>query len=195
METKYFVVSLPRSGTSSISKMAYIVGMKQKHCPSLYFSHLLGRNDFNFYSDTPIYAPSTIDIICADEESDVKFIFINRNFKDIFQSWVNVNLYGDYLHILKMYNSNRNNMSPSMLLDYESHYDAFNGNILNESNYQEVFNNHKEMIINKIVGYNRPILIYNFESGWKPFCDFLGVNVPNVEIPIINKSKMFEAIV
>lgn len=194
-KTKYFVVSLPRTGTSSVSKMAHIVGLRQKHCPSNYFLQILESDNFDFFSDTPIYTPSTIDIICADEEQDVKFIFIDRDFDEIFKSWVKVNLYGNYLGIVEIYQNNRYDMSASMLFDYESYTEAFGGRVLDETNYNSIFSEHKQTVINKIIEYERPLLIYNFESGWKPFCDFVGVDVPNVEIPVINKNRMFEPIV
>jgi hypothetical protein len=37
-------------------------------------------------------------------------------------------------------------------------------------------------------------LIYNFQDGWEPFCNFLGCDKPSVEIPHLNIETMFEKI-
>ena len=193
-DIKYFVVSLPRTGTTTLCKMGNIVGLNAKHCPHKQLSHFLKTNQYNFFSDTPIFTPSTIDIICVNKNYDSKFIFIDRDFTDIFQSWIKVNLFGNYLHIINTYNNNKDGISSSMLFDYESYVEAFDNKILNEVNYLEIFNKHKKMVIDKILGNDKPLLVYNFNDGWKPFCDFIGTDIPNVDIPILNKDKMFEQI-
>ena len=67
-------------------------------------------------------------------------------------------------------------------------------NFLDENNYEEVFHNHKNIVIDLVKKYNKELLMYNFKDGWKPFCDFLNVETPNKDIPWINKNKMFDKI-
>jgi hypothetical protein len=72
--------------------------------------------------------------------------------------------------------------------------DAFNGEKLTEENYKEVFENHKNTVIDMVKKSNSELLIYNFEEGWGPFCNFLNKEVPNKDIPWVNKGTMFDKI-
>jgi Sulfotransferase domain len=186
----YFVVSLPRSGTSSITKMAEICGLRVKHCPHNYFEHYFNKNQFDFYSDTPIFVPSEIENICKKEDIEVKFIFIDRPFSEIFDSWGRVNLYDNYKKMFKDWTEDKESMSIGRLYDFESYNKSFQNIFCDENNYNEVFQRHKESVISIIKEYGKELLIYNFEYGWKPFCDFLEVEIPSEEIPILNKNNI-----
>jgi len=190
----YFVVSLPRTGTSSLSRMAKIIGLKQRHSPITSFTYLFNNNEYDFYSDTPIFVPSTIDMICANENIEPRFIYIDRDFSDVFKSWVNVNLFRNYQHMVEQYENNQENISNSMLYDYNAYNESFGDEILTEENYNKIFSNHKKTITKKISDYHKKLLMYSFDDGWKPFCDFIGVGIPDEDIPILNKNKMFEKI-
>ena len=80
----------------------------------------------------------------------------------------------------------------SMQFDIDSYENAFDYEFLDENNYKEIFENHKKKVLNIIEESKKPLLIYNFEDGWKPFCDFLNVDVPEKDIPFLNKNKMFD---
>ena len=190
MVTKYFIVSLPRTGTTTIARMGKIVGLRTIHCPGMNFDKLYDRYDL--FSDTPIYRPSVIDTICNNEIYIPKFIYIKRDFNDLFKSWVNVNLYSSYINLIKLYNNNSDDMSPSMLFDYESYNETFSNETINKDNYNRIFTAHKNAVIKKINEYNKDLLIYDFNDGWDPFCDFVGVDIPNTDIPVLNKDKMFD---
>ena len=191
---KFFVVSLPRTGTTSILKMAKICGFNPKYCPHINFDPLLESSKVDFFSDTPVFSPGTIDYILLQKDVDPYFIYIDKNYLDILNSWKKTNLFYNYQHIVKTFNEHREDILSTILFDYESYTDAFGGNILTEDNYEDLFANHKNMVYRKILESDKPLLVYNFNSGWKPFCDFLGVDIPNEEIPILNKDTMFEGI-
>ena len=53
---------------------------------------------------------------------------------------------------------------------------------------------NKESVFSIIKKNNRPLLEYFFSDGWKPFCDFLEVTTPNIDITVLNKNKMFDQI-
>lgn len=186
----FFVVSLPRSGTSSLTKMAKICGLRTKHCPHNYFQHYFRKNEFDFYSDTPIFVPSEIENICKKEDIGAKFIFINRPFSEIFDSWSRVNLYNNYKNMFKHWSESKESMSVGRLYDFKSYHESFGNDFCDENNYNEIFQKHKELVISKIKEYGKELLIYNFEDGWKPFCDFLEVEIPTEKIPILNKNKI-----
>ena len=67
--TKIFVVSLPRTGTSSIATLLNNVAIKCKHVPSNYYNHL--KDEYDAFADTPCFVPIVILII-------YKLIVINR---------------------------------------------------------------------------------------------------------------------
>lgn len=187
IETKFFVVSLPRTGTTTICKMAKICGLNPKHIPDeVYYSRIKG-NEFNFFSDTPIFCPKIIKEICTFEDINAKFIFIERDFKEVFDSWKRVNLYYYYL----THSRNEKDQIPFTIVSYN---DAFGGVKLTEENSNDVFQNHKNTVFDIINKNNKEILSYNFKEGWKPFCDFLNVRVPNQELPHLNKNKTYDQI-
>jgi len=191
MVTKYFVISLPRSGTSTISKMSEIVGYEWSHPPHVYYDQQINGWDKYFFSDTPIFNPKVVEEICLLEKIEPKFIFIDREFKSIYESWVKCGLYRNYTH---MFNRDIKHLTTSQIFDINTYNEAFDNNFLDENNYGEVFHNHKNTVIDLVKKYNKELLMYNFKDGWKPFCDFLNVKTPNKDIPWINKNKMFDKI-
>jgi hypothetical protein len=187
IKKKFFVVSLPRSGTTTICKMAKICGLNANHTPhSAYISRARG-NEFDFFSDTPVFSPKWIEEICKIENIVPRFIYIDRSFDEIFDSWKRVSLYKNYTRML-------NSAQNSTNFDLLTYNDAFDNQKLTEDNYTEIFENHKKNVFEIIKGRNKEILLYKFEDGWEPFCDFLNVQVPHEDIPILNKNKMFDKI-
>ena len=194
MRTVYFVISLPRSGTSSISRMANIVGFKAQHPPHQSFVHnWKGQWEWNFFSDTPTFCPKNVEMVCQSTEIEPKFIFIERDFDDIFNSWVNVNLFKNYNKLIEASNGD-SEYHPSMEFDFDSYTDAFGGEILTEENYRTIFQNHKTKVLKIVEEYNKPILIYDFKDGWGPFCEFTNTEIPDEEIPHLNNKKIYEKI-
>jgi hypothetical protein len=191
IEQVYFVISLPRSGTTSICKMAKICNLKPNHAPHASLKSRIIRKEYNFFSDTPVFCPKEIHKICEINEIDPKFIYIDRDFFQIFDSWKRVKLFNNYQ---RMYSADFENMRPTMKFDLESYNDAFNNNVLTENNYNEIFYNHKTRVIDAVKKNNKELLIYRFEEGWEPFCEFVNCAVPKEEIPNLNKDKMFDKI-
>ena len=191
MTVKYYVVSLPRSGTSSICKMANICGLSASHAPVSSLKSKSLSNYFNFFSDTPVYCPSEIENILKYEDIYPKFIYINRDFGEIFESWNKVGLYKNYKAMLLAKSDKLHHLKK---FDLNSYQDAFSNMELKSDNYLEIFQKHKESVFSIIKKSNRPLLEYSFSDGWKPFCDFLEVTIPNIDIPVLNKNKMFDQI-
>lgn len=183
---KIFVISLPRTGTSTICRMAKVCGLTPRHAPHVLLDHLI-NSDFNFFSDTPVFRPSVVEELCNNEKIIAKFIYINRAPQSIFDSWERVGLYGNYLNFIK--DNQINNF------DYQSYNEAFGNKQLNIDNCEEIINNHRDIVFNKIKTKEKELLVYSFDMGWAPFCNFLQVPIPdNVDIPILNKNKMFDVI-
>ena len=182
MNIKYFVISLPRTGTTSLSKMARICGLNPKHAPHSYWMNHIKKDEFNFFSDTPIFDPNIIEKIIQDSSYESKFIFIDRDFSDIFKSWIKMGLFQNYLGF---YGNEKN-------FDFVSYNNAFNNQKLSEENYFELFSNHKKTVLDLVKENNKDFLIYNFDMGWVPFCDFLGVEIPTEEIPKLNTNTFFD---
>lgn len=191
MIDNFFVISLPRSGTSTISKMSEIVGFKWSHPPHRFYLQFIEGEYKNFFSDTPIYSPKVVEEICQQNKVNPKFIFIDRDFDEIYNSWVKCGLYRNYKN---MFNRDKDKLNEWMLFDIKTYNEAFGGVLLDETNYKMIFKNHKDTVINIVKKYNKELLIYKFDDGWTPFCNFLNVEIPNQEIPWINKNKMFDKI-
>lgn len=191
MKKKFFVVSLPRSGTTSISKMAKICGLLPQHAPLWSIDNNMNGDDFNFFSDTPTFCPSYVEKACQNENIDAKFIFIDRDFDLIFKSWNKVSLFRNYSSWFDMDESEMNN---GQKFDFKSYKETFNNNKLTEENYKELFEGHKNTVLNIIKKHNKEVLIYNFSDGWEKFCDFIEKPIPNEELPHLNRTNMFDNI-
>lgn len=194
MRTIYFVISLPRTGTSSISRMAKMVGFTPQHPPHQSFIHnWKGEWGWNFFSDTPTFCPKNVEMVCQSDEIEPKFIFIERDFDEVFKSWVDVKLFYNYNSTI-LASKGDGVYLPAMEFDLDSYTDAFDGEILTEENYKILFENHKSKVLSIVEKYQKPILIYNFNQGWKPFCEFTNTEIPEEEIPHLNNKKIYEKI-
>jgi len=194
MRTVYFVISLPRTGTSSISRMAKMVGFTPQHPPHQSFIHnWKGEWGWNFFSDTPTFCPKNVEMVCQSNEIEPKFIFIERDFDEVFQSWVNVKLFNNYNTTITASKGDGVYL-PAMEFDLDSYSNAFDGEILTEDNYKILFENHKSKVLSIVEKYQKPILIYNFNQVWKSFCEFTNTEIPEEEIPHLNNKKIYEKI-
>jgi|688.fasta_scaffold46354_1 hypothetical protein len=194
MRTVYFVISLPRTGTSSISRMAKMVGFTPQHPPHQSFIHnWKGEWGWNFFSDTPTFCPKNVEMVCQSDEIEPKFIFIERDFDEVFKSWVDVKLFYNYNNTI-LASKGDDVYLPAMEFDLDSYSNAFDGEILTEDNYKILFENHKSKVLSIVEKYQKPILIYNFNQGWKSFCEFTNTEIPEEEIPHLNNKKIYEKI-
>ncbi len=129
-------------------------------------------NGYNMYADTPFYLPSFLNGVIQSNPIDISFIHCHRDQK----SWEKS--IGDFLK----------KWSPSAL--DSKHSKILNDNLCYEYVTQETsLKKHYEMIKEISNVYNIPLLDYEFKDGWKPFCEFISKDVPNVELPFLNKTK------
>ena len=168
----YIVVSPPRSGTTSICKMAEICGLNPMHVLSnISFSEAI--HQYNFFADTPFYSPEFL-IGLLQTYKNVKFIYITRSPEEIKQSMIKSGVY-NYLSGEKVFSY----MYDKLLI----HDFIFLKNV--RQNLQDHYN-----IMTKISNiYGIEMLSYNFADGWEPFCNFIDTNIPDVPIPHLNRSK------
>lgn len=190
MLEKYFVISLPRTGTTSVCRMAKECGLNVSHAPNLYFKSRINEN-FDFYADTPVFCPDVIENVIKNETINSKFIFVERDFDLVFSSWVNVGLYANYI---SMYDSDFENLKPTQQYDLTSYNKAFNNKKLDVHNYANIFEEHRKKVTSIVESSGKELLIYNFNDGWDKFCSFLKKDKPNVDIPHLNKNYMFDKI-
>lgn len=182
--TKYFVVSLPRTGTKSLCKMAEGVGLKFVHTPSVAINKLLMDDGIRFFADTPIFAPSYIRQLV--ENPSHKFIYIQRRINDWIKSFESVGLNINYTRLINVtFKTN-----PYTIMDRECLSEVFNGREYTSLNASLAHVLHRQAVYD-IIPKDR-LLIYKFGMGWKPFCEFLEEPVPDIPLPHINKGTMFE---
>lgn len=174
--------------------MAKMVGFTPQHPPHQSFIHnWKGEWGWNFFSDTPTFCPKNVEMVCQSNEIEPKFIFIERDFDEVFQSWVNVKLFNNYNTTITASKGDGVYL-PAMEFDLDSYSNAFDGEILTEDNYKILFENHKSKVLSIVEKYQKPILIYNFNQGWKSFCEFTNTEIPEEEIPHLNNKKIYEKI-
>ncbi len=196
MNTVYFVVSPPRTGTKSLCRMAHECGYKFKHAPVTTVENRL-NDGHNFFADTPCFVPSFIEKICDRGDINPKFIYIDKDFGETFDSWKKVNLYLNYTRMYNQYMNEelRANMSLTTRTDFLSLHETFSEDFMDENNYEKLFEIHKQKVLSIITEKNKEVLIYKFTDGWEPFCKFLDCEVPKSEVPHLNINTMFEKIV
>ena len=196
METVYFVISLPRTGTKSICRMAHECGFKIKHAPVNTFESRL-KEGHNFFADTPCFVPSFIESICQRNDINPRFIFVEKNHEKTFQSWKKVNLHLNYSRMYNQYidKETRSQMKQITITDFMSLHESFSQTFMDESNYSELFESHKQKVLSIVEKYNKDLLRYSFTDQWDSFCNYMGCEAPESEIPHLNTDTMFEKII
>jgi hypothetical protein len=184
-QTRYFVVSLPRTGTKSLCKMVETVGMKIRHAPSVHLHQLLNASDVQFFADTPLYAPSHIPHLLVNVNH--KFIYIDRDPDEWKNSFERVGLYDNYNSLLETPNRN-----VYQELDKNCLAEVFSNEPYDTTTAIQAFHTHRQTVFDNIPADR--LLIYRFVDGWEPLCSFLETDVPSEDIPHINKNTMFDAI-
>jgi hypothetical protein len=168
----YIVVSAPRTGTNSICKMAEICGLKPMHILQQNFSKAL--KEYNFFANTPFYSPEFL-IGILQTYQNVRFIYIERPVEEIRQSM----LASKYKVLEK----------PIDITDQESILRLHDMIFLRYIIQPEYLKVHKSVVKNMANLYGVDFLTYSFDQGWKPFCNFIGKNVPEIELPHLNKGE------
>jgi len=180
------IVSLPRSGTKSISKCLQILGYSTKHCPSDVLAVYLNDRAYDVYADTPLYCPSIFSNLCLEPSN--KFIYIDREV----ESWV------DSFQRTKLHDAYMDYLSKDYLkwatarLDKQCLIEIFHGTSWSKEMAISAYNDHREKVMNIIPPSQ--LLCYKFEDGWKTLCEFLNKPIPHVMTPHINKNTLFETI-
>jgi hypothetical protein len=184
---KYFIVSLPRTGTKSLCRMVHELGFAFKHVPAVALPRLLNENKIQVFADTPVFTPSTFKELVPDENN--LFIYINRDINDWLDSFERVNLHNNYmaLHTGKIAENAINKM------DRECLEEIFNNQDYTKELALCQFKHHYN-VVTEVIPKPR-LLVYSFDMGWGPLCEFMGVPEPDLPIPQINKNTMFDPIV
>ena len=188
MATKYVVASLPRSGTRSLNRMAALVGLAQKHVS---YSWRTDFQDFDLFSDTPFFAPSVLEELAAFRGVDVRFIYIERTPEEWFSSFERVGLAATFRHLCV---TDDQHLHPGQQFDKRYYTDALGPDPLDASSGVVAYRAHRARVFDIARTHNRPLFSYSFSMGWAPLCRFLGVPTPDVAIPHLNRTSMFDAI-
>lgn len=187
----YIVCSLPRTGTLSMTSMANTVGLKPKHIGSTATFDFITGGKYNFFSDTPFYSPTFLHII---KNVNFKLIYIEKDPKAIYESWKKINLLVNFKKGETLVKNN--NYVEAQFLDYACYLELFKTVEVTEEIFIKAVNDHKQKIKDFVNFTNKPILYYNFNMGWEPFCQFTNTQVPaETDIPKLNVNTMFDKIV
>lgn len=187
IKNKFFIISLPRTGTKSLCKMFYLMGYGICHCPSVRLANYLNVNAFDCYADTPIYRPSLIKQLVSDSTN--KFVYIDRDCDEWVVSFENVNLHMAYTDYMSR---DLNTIKPVSKLDRDSLIEIFGGNAYNSELAATAFRNHRQHVLD-IIPSNQ-LLVYRFIDGWEPLCRFMGKDIPSYTVPHLNKKVLFDKI-
>jgi hypothetical protein len=185
---RFFCVSLPRTGTKSLCKMFGILGFNFKHNPGPNARHYIKNKSIHMFADTPIYSPSVF--LELAKEPINKFIYINRPVNEWVESFEYVRLdksYADYLSKPDDFYGEKGALDKKCLLEMFNNVTEYTTELARES-----YHRHRQAVMT--LDSNR-LLIYKFEQGWEPLCEFVGKPVPSEPIPKINSKTLYEPIV
>lgn len=190
IKTKFIICSLPRTGTKSTIKMMKQLGFGTNHAPGpSYESFLTTRYDVEVMADTPMYQPSVVQSV-LDRSDETKFIYLDKTAQGWVDSMLKVRLHHGYLDNVK--NVKGGSPSPHNQTDYDAMFEVLGCEEFDEEIGLAAFTRHKEKI-KSIVPPDR-LLVYNFSDGWEPLCQFVGKEVPDGEVPHLNKDTMFDPV-
>lgn len=183
--TKWFVVSPPRSGTTSLCLMAEMLNILSRHAPVAEIDYIMNPKMPQFYkkqflADTPVYRPSFIETVVSSDNH--KFIYCDRSAESWVQSFENIRLHLVYTRFL-----NASELTRDQQIDRESLVELFNGKEYSRGMAIDAFISHRQKIINMIPP--EKLLIYKFSMGWDPFCEFVGAVAPSDPVPHRNKTS------
>lgn len=198
MKTKYFIVSLPRTGTKSLCKMTQILGFTFKHVPSCSLNRFLREDEIDVFADTPIFTPSTFTSLLNDNEN-YKFIYIDRPADEWVESFERVHMVENYMAL----HTNQIDHNAVNLMDRHCLEEIFQNSDYTRDLAVRSYYKHKDTVYNTIP--ESKLLTYDFSMGWNPLCEFMGVKVEdnkplsefmgvNTPIPHINKNTIYEKI-
>jgi hypothetical protein len=185
MSTKIFVVSLPRTGTMSMSQMLIDLGYKTTHAPGPAF--LGGYLDrYDAFTDTPVYRPSLVKEM-LNRYPNAKFIYIEKEQEAWFRSMDKVGLVSTYNNDLQ---AERQKLSRFQICDLDAMAEVLKGQTFDMTSGVLSFLEHRQEVEMNIP--QDQLLMYKFSQGWEPLCKFLGKEIPEKEVPHLNQNTMFD---
>jgi hypothetical protein len=183
---KFFIVSLPRTGTKSLCKMVETMGMTFKHVPSTALDRIMRLNEAEVFADTPVFTPSVFKELVEDASN--KFIYIDRPIDEWIDSFERVGMPGNYMAL------HTDKIAPNCVnkLDRSALEEIFDNQDYTSDVARTAYNTHRDQVMT--IPVDR-LLIYKFSDGWAPLADFVGRTVPpEADVPHINQNTMYDAI-
>jgi hypothetical protein len=166
------------------------LGFGTNHVPGPGFeSFMTTRKDVEVLADTPMYQPSVVQSV-VNRSDEVKFIYVDKTARAWVDSMLKVGLQNGHISNARLVKEDR--ASPHNKIDYEAMYEVLESDEFIEEDAIEAFNRHKAKI-EAIVPAGR-LLVYNFTQGWEPLCNFVGKEVPDGDLPHLNKDTMFDPV-
>ena len=210
---KIICAGLPKTGTKSLAKALRILGFtvfdfdehEQFHYEQWYNIYMEGKSpDFvSMYKDVDAVTdapPAFWFQEIYEAFTDVKVVLSLRDNEEVWvQSWAKQNEFvqtlGGFLNrvLIKwpliIVQRIRGKYTAFELLD--SIVNALYGSLNSKSTilFKKKYREHNERV--QAVIPKEKLLIYNVKKGWKPLCEFLGCNVPELEFPMENVASSF----
>ncbi len=214
MAIKIIGAGFPRTGTSTLKKALEMLGMDEcYHMKNLitdpfklnYWNDLKRGKDtdwgvlfegFQAIVDIPGYLYYQK---LMEQYPDAKVILSKRPFEKWYAS-VEATVYpavylsfGKKLNILRKAIFSRRLRAAIKCIQMveETFFDGqFEGQFKNKEKAEAIFNAHIESV--KAYVPEERLLVYEVTQGWEPLCEFLGVPVPEEELPHLNKKENFQ---
>ena len=168
--TIVFCVSLSRNGTLSLSAAMATLGWRAYHSPlrvdpSWYDSP--GR----FFSDTPLFVPELFRRLDLDHP-DAYWIHTHRDI----DSWLR-----------SVQTSNVSRYLSTHPVDRWSYERVFPPPPFDPISWKKSYEEHRGVVLDHFGKRERFLSLRTEDLGWKPICDFLGVDAPNAAFPRLNR--------
>ncbi len=190
-QKKIFGIGLSKTGTTSLTQALKLLDHKAVHFP---FFHLKPQKDsleLNYHkidkwdamADTPIpYFYKELDRYYPRS----KFILTIRDIDEWLDSCENNHIWpGEYVHD----KAASNLLYITQIL--QLHHALYGSVWFDRKRFRHFYQKHGDDVLSYFSSRPADLLIYNIGNGdeWKPLCQFLGKQVPEIEFPRKNVGK------
>lgn len=165
---KVWGIGLSKTGTSSLTEALQILGLKSRHYPTT-LSHFL---DYDACTDVPVIPLyKSLDAVYPGS----KFILTNRNF----DSWMRStsNHFSSPEDPKSFVGQMRLIVYGTLVFDHQLFFDRYHSHL---SDVRTYFKNRRNDLLELDICAG---------EGWEKLCPFLGLSIPPVDFPFLNRSK------
>lgn len=186
---KIFDISLPRTGTRSLTAAMEVLGYKSAHGPEtqeekvdLFRKIIFGRRDFQIVKDYDFVSHVGPFFRTLDQVYDARFILLTR---DIVK----------WLRSCRLHWHKKNGRRWKEAINGQLTFGAlrrmleFEGAVkFNRDHFRRCYRNHYQAVTRHF-RRSKKLLVMDIQEGWEPLCRFLNRDIPDIPFPRVKRDR------